>query len=197
MWKAALFLILLFVAGHFAVRYLRTNPLNPVVESNEVVVETREYEVRLARDGPVEGTYLLVAAESVDWSGEPANATLSVIGFAEVRDYLRAYPDFHRYGPMPGLQLDKAASTLSAIAANRLAYGELRGLIELVEERVDEHGERICITISGESLRVNGAASLDDGSDHTSLFANREEEKHLVFVNELIVEDCAVVAASR
>ena len=50
MWKTLLIAVLLVGAAHFAVRYLRTNPLDPVVEGGEVVVETNEYEV-LLREG--------------------------------------------------------------------------------------------------------------------------------------------------
>ena len=42
MWKAVLLLVALMVAGHFAVQYLRTNPLDPVFEGGELVVETSE-----------------------------------------------------------------------------------------------------------------------------------------------------------
>lgn len=197
MWKAALFLVVLVVAGHFVVRYVRTNPLDPVIESNEVVVGTNDNDVRLARDGPVEGTYLVTGAESTDWTNEPANAELDVINFAEARDLLRAYPDFRRYGTSGERQFENASSTFSLIAANRIVYGDLRGLVGRVEERVSERGERVCITIGGESLRVTQAVSRDDGFDRIAAYANRKEAMQLIFVNTLRVDDCSALAESR
>lgn len=197
MWKAALFLVVVVVGLHFAARYVRSNPLDPVVQSGEVIVDTNEYEVRLAREGPVAGSYLVTAVRSTDWTDEPANVALSLIGLTETREYLRAHPEFHRYGSQPGLQLENASATFWAIAANRLSYGKLRGLIDLIDERTRRNGERICITIAGDSLRVTGASSLADGTDHSARFVTRESDKRVVFVNEIEIDDCAEIAGTR
>jgi len=197
MWKAALVLVLLFAAGHFAVRYLRTNPLDPVIEGGEVVVSTKEYAIRLAREGRVEGTYLVTAAKSDDFGNEPANVTLTVVDFAATASYLRAYPDFHRYGAMPELQLGNASTLLALIAANRVVYGELHGLGDLFEERSRARGERICLTISGEALRVSAVAALETGIDRAGSLEGRNDERQRVLVNEVRIEDCVDRLAGR
>jgi hypothetical protein len=197
MWKAALFLLVVVVGLHFAAKYVRSNPLDPVVVRDEVVVDTHEHEVRLAREGPIAGTYLVTAVRSTDWTDEPANVALSLIGFAETREYLRANPQFHRYGSLPGLQLENASATFWVIAANRLSYGKLRGLIDLIDERARQNGERVCITIAGDSLRVTGASALSDGADQSARFVTSESDKRVVFVNEISVEDCAAIAGTR
>lgn len=194
MWKAAFFLVVLFVAGHFAVQYIRTNPLGPVIEGNEVVVETKEFEVRLFREGTADGVYLVTTAKSIDWSNEPANVELSVIDFVDARDYLRTYPDFHRYGSTPGLNLENVTTPLSVIAANRLAYGSLRDLLGEYDDRVRSHGERLCLTISGDTLRVSGARSIDEGTDHTETFQKSDEKRHRVFADQVRVDDCVKLA---
>jgi len=198
MWKVALFLVVLAAAGHFAVQYIRTNPLHPVIEAGDVVVETTDFLVRLSREGPVEGVYLVVSAKSIDWSQDPANVELSVIDFAEAKDFLRAYPDFHRYGSMPGLRLDNLSAPLAVIGANRLAYGKLRDLIDAHDGRVRQQGERLCITISGESLRVSAARSLNEDTDHTQTLQARDPDMRRVFANQVSVDDCVkVLAVSR
>jgi hypothetical protein len=197
MWKGVLLLVAVVVGLHFAAQYIRSNPLDPIVESNEIVVDTNEYEVRLTREGPVAGTYLVTAVRSTDWTDEPANVALSLIGFSETREYLRAHPDFHRYGSLPGLQLENASATLWAIAANRLSYGKLRGLIDLLDERARQNGERVCITITGDSLRVVGASLLSNGTDQTARFVSRESDRRMVLVNEIAIDDCAELAGTR
>ena len=98
MWKAAL-LVVALVLGHFAVRYLRTNPLGPVVEGGP----------GRGRDAGARGALRARAARSRaptsvapprarDFGDEPVNAMLSVIELGTARDYMRAYPDFHLYG---------------------------------------------------------------------------------------------------
>jgi hypothetical protein len=196
MWKAALFLVVLFVVGHFAVQYIRTNPLDPVIEAGEVVVETKEYEVRLAREGRADGVYLVATAKSIDWSNEPANVELTVVDFVEARDFLRAYPDFHRYGSTSGLNLENVSKPISVIAANRLAYGALRDLLSDYDDRIRSHGERLCLTISGDALRVSAARSIDEGTDHTDSFQRSDESRTRVFADQVKVEDCVKLAAA-
>jgi len=197
MWKAALLLVLLFVAGHFAVRYLRTNPLDPVIQGGELIVDTSEHEVRFALEGPFEGTYLVAKAESEDWSDVPANASLSVVGLAETKDYLGAHPEQRVYGSVPGLQLENLAAPLALIAANRLVYGELRGLIDRYEERVRRRGKWLCLSISGEALAVRAAVSLDNGNDSTASFVRRAENTRLLLATRMRVEDCGELLTAR
>jgi hypothetical protein len=197
MWKVVLFLVVLFVAGHFAVQYIRTNPLDPEIEGGEVVVETKEYEVHLNREGPTHGVYLVDAAKSIDWSNEPANVELSLVDFTEARDFLRAYPDFHRYGSVPGLNLENSATRVALIGANRLAYGALRDLVDDYDDRVHAHGERLCLTISGEALRVSSAQSIDEGTDRTEGFQKSDESRQRVFADQVRVDDCVKLAATR
>lgn len=41
-----------------------------------VVVETNEYGVRFAREGPASGVYLIEGARSEDFTNQPQNASL-------------------------------------------------------------------------------------------------------------------------
>jgi len=190
MWKAALLIVALMVAGHFAVRYLRTNPLAPTLEGGELVVETTEHLVRFSMDGPVEGTYLVAKLESNDFGDEPVNATFSAVGFAATRQYLAAHPEHSVYGSMSELQIANLAAPLALIAANRIAYGELRSLIDRYAERVGEKGKWLCVTISGEALGVESAESSISGADATSLFVKRADTTRLLMARNLQVDDC-------
>jgi hypothetical protein len=190
MWKAALIVLLLLAAGHVAVRYLRTNPLDPVVEGGEVVVETNEYEVRFAREGPAGGVYLVAGARSDDWTNQPQNALLSVIDFSTARAYLGAYPDFKHYGSPPGLQLENVASSIAVVAANRIAYGDLLHVLDLFEKRAGENGERICVGLSGEALALASATSIHGFTDHTESFRSRYGSQQALLASRIRVDDC-------
>jgi len=195
MWKLILVIVLLVAAGHFAVRYLRTNPLDPVVQGGEVVVETNEYEVRFAREGPAAGVYLIEGARSEDFTNQPQNASLSVIDFATAKTYLGAYPDFRRYGSPAGLQLDNVSAGLAVVAANRIAYGDLMRVLDLFAERASESGERLCVGISGESLALASAVALKGGADHTQTFQSRLGGRQAVFADHIRIDDCSKLAA--
>lgn len=197
MWKAGLLLVLLFVTGHFAVRYLRTNPLDPVIESRELRIETSEHAVRFAIEGPIQGSYLVTDATSQDWSDHPSNASLSVVGLSAARDYLRAYPDRHSYGSTSGRQLENLAAPLALIAASRPVYSEIRSLIDAYERRLRARGEWLCFTVSGDVLRVTAAESLGSGSDSTQAFLRRADGTRLVLARELHVQECAELASDR
>ena len=197
MWKIAICLVLLFVAGHFAVRYLRTNPLDPVIENGALTIATTEHEVSFALEGAVEGSYLVAKAVSRDLSDEPANAALSVVDLAAARDYLRSHPDLHGYGSATDPQLENLSAPLALIAANRLAYGELHGLVESYTERVEDHGKWLCLTIAGDALRVTEARTLDGRSDSTASYTKRTEDAQLLLATRVSVEDCARLLAIR
>jgi len=198
MWKIALCLVLLFVAGHFAVRYLRTNPLDPVLENGELTVSTSEHEVTFALEGAVEGSYLVAQARSRDWSDEPANAALAVVDLAVAKDYLRSHPELHGYGPATsGLQLENLSAPLDLIAANRLAYGDLHGLVDSYADRVEEHGNWLCLSIGGDALRVTSARTLEGRTDSTGSFTKRAEAARLLLVTRVRVEDCKELFANR
>ena len=190
MWKAALLLVALIVAGHFAVRYLRTNPLDPVVEGGELVVETNEHVVRFTLEGPFAGTYLVAKAESQDFGDAPVNAALSVVGFPTTKEYLSAHPDQVGYGSTRDLRIENLAAPLALIAANRLVYGNLRGLIDAYDDRVEEHGKWLCVTISGEALEVSSAEVVDSGADATTMFVKRTDATRLLLATQMRVSDC-------
>jgi hypothetical protein len=191
MWKVALLLVALMVAGHFAVRYLRTNPLSPTLEGGQLVVETSEHVVRFALDGPVEGTYLVAKLQSDDFGDAPVNATFSAVGFAATRQYLSAHPENSGYGSISEIQIANFAEPIALIAANRIAYGELRGLVDLYQSRVEEHGKWLCLTVTGEALGVDSAESSVSGADATSLFVKRADSTRLLMAKHLQVDDCA------
>ncbi len=197
MWKAGLLLVLLFSVGHFAVGYLRTNPLDPVFEGGELIVETREHVVRLVREGPLQGRYLVASATSEDWSDAPANAELLLVGVSAATAHLLADPDQRSYGSVPERQLLDLSSPLSLIASTRSVYGELHGLLDLYEKRARDRGAWVCVSIEGEMLRVDSADSIDTGSNATRAFQKRTDGTRLVLATQLRVEDCANLAERR
>jgi len=190
MWKAALLVVAVVVAGHFAVRYLRTNPLAPVIEGGELVVETNEHIVHFAFDGAFEGTYLVAYAESTDYGDLPTNARLELIGFGAARQYLGAHPDHTTYGSVSERQLDNLSSPLGVIAANRVAYGDLQVLIDRFESRAGSRGEWLCATLSGDAVGLSSATSSFRGSDATSLFKSRIGGQRVLLATRVRLQDC-------
>jgi hypothetical protein len=195
MWKVVLLLLAVFILGPLVVRYMLKNPLDPSVDGNEVVVESQEYEVHFTRAGPLTGTYLVANAESEDWSAQPVNALLSVVPLHEASDYLRAYPDFHLYGEQSNAQIAGIARPLSIIAASRPTYGAVRGLVDLYGSRNAGHGERLCVTVSGDTLQLASVQGLEDGQDHSGVLAHLGDEA-VVYAESLDVSDCAKVLAA-
>ncbi len=198
MWKVLLIVVVIVAAGHFALRYLPSNPLDPVVEGGEVVVETNEYQVRFAREGLAGGVYLVESARSEDWTNHPQNASLSVIDFATARAYLSAYPEFRHYGSPSGMQLENVSSKLAVVAANRLAYGDLRYMLELFEERAAKSGERICVGISGEALGISSAVALGGArGDQTDMFRQQFAVQRALFADRIRIDDCAELVGQQ
>jgi len=179
-----------FVLGHFAVRYLRRNPLGPAVEGREVVVTSQSYEVRFALNGPVKGTYFVSDAESRDYSDRPMNAMLWVIDAEAAREYLRNYPDFHLYGSDSSQRLRDVASQIAVVAGTSSAYNDLHWLVAEDDERSTTHGERLCVTLAGTSLTPESATSLESGADDPSGPARLVGETPVVFAEKVKVADC-------
>jgi hypothetical protein len=196
MWKVLIFLAVLVALAPFALRYLRKNPLDPVIEGNQVVVETQDYKVRLARNGRVSGKYFLSDVRSDDWTALPANVELSVVDYEVAESYLRTYSDLHRYGSETGKHVAQMAQSLDVIGANRAAYSDLRSLLDRHEDREQRQGERLCVTLSGESLSLDSAESLEDGGDASGVVEREGKGAPIVFVDQVSVEDCARMIAA-
>ena len=196
MWKVIALVLVVFLLGQLAVRYVRKNPLDPRVVDSEVVVDSQDYEVSFRRSGEVSGTYFIADVTSEDWSARPVNATLQVFGMQTGTEYSRSFADFHVYGSETSERLSHVSEPLSLVAADRPVYAELRGLLERYARRAARGGERLCVTLSGEALAVSSAESLEDGRDvmHTVLQGNTAP---IVWVDHLEVQDCSDLLAAR
>ncbi len=197
MWKVVALVLALLVLGHFAVRYLRVNPLGPVVEGNQVVVTTQEHELRYRRSGPVVGTYFVSAAETRDFGEEPVNAMLWVIDAETARGYMHDYPDFHLYGSDAGERLRNVAAPLAVVAATSATYSDLVRLLDQHESRAGGHGERLCVRITGTALSPDSAVSLDSGRDDPAAAKRLLGDAPVVFAEALELADCANLLAAR
>ena len=197
MWKVVAFVLALFVLGHLAVRYLRVNPLGPVVEGNQVVVTSQEHELRYRRSGPVIGTYFVSEAERRDYGAEPVNARLWVIEAEAARGYMHDYPDFHLYGSDSGERLRNVAAPLAIVAASSATYSDLLRLLGQHEARIGEHGERLCVKITGTALSPDSAISLDTGRDDPGAGQRLLGGTPVAFANALELGDCVDFLAAR
>jgi hypothetical protein len=195
MRKALVCLAVVLALSPLAVRYLRSNPLGPVIEGGQVVVDTRDYEVRLARNGRVSGRYFVADVRSEDWTALPANLVLSVVDWDAAQSYLRGYSDLHRYGSDSGRRVEQMAQPLALIGATAASYSDLRTLLARHEDRSEQGGERLCVTVSGEALSLDSAESLEDGRDASGVVEREQKDTPIVFVDELEVQDCVKLAA--
>lgn len=197
MWKVVAFLLAVFILGHFAIRYVRSNPLDPELDGTQVVVESQEYRVRFQRNGAVAGTYFIASVKSQDWTSRPLNARLEVFGLQTGTEYARMYPDFHLYRSESSTRLASVATPLALIAGRRETYGLLRALIDRFDDRVEDGGERLCVTLSGDALSIDSAESLEAGRDTTDLLQRGNAAEPIVLVDQLDVDDCSDVIAAR
>ena len=195
MWKIAVFVLALCVLGHFAVRYLRANPLGPVVEGRQVVVTSQNFEVRFDQSGAFAGTYFVSSAESRDLTDRPFNAVLWVIDEREARDYMRGYGDFHRYGSESSERMRNVASPLAIVAASASTYSDLLRLLDQHEARADGQGERLCVTLAGTALSPASAVSLESGADSPGTAERLAADGPVLFAESLDVGDCVKMLA--
>ena len=77
MWKVVAFVLAVFILGHFAIRYARTNPLEPEADGAQIVVESQDYRVHMQRNGAVSGTYFIAGAKSEDCPTRPVPIWMS------------------------------------------------------------------------------------------------------------------------
>jgi hypothetical protein len=195
MWKVVAAVIAIVVLAHFGMRYVRSNPLGPHLEGSEIAVESKDYSVRFQQNGAFGGTYFVSDAQSSDWGKEVVNLRLHVFEPQTAREYMHSYPDFHRYGSDSSLRVAPVALPLSLIAANRQTYGDLRALLDRHQPREADGGERLCVTVGGESLSVASARSLDDGHDETAMVSRMSGEGAIVYVDHVDLADCSVQLA--
>jgi hypothetical protein len=71
------------------------------------------------------------------------------------------------------------------IAASGLVYGDLQSLIDRYEERVEDRGNWLCVTLSGDAVGVSSATSSLRGTDATALFVHRIGDERVLLATRL------------
>ncbi len=158
-----------------------------LVDTGTVLTVTRgRIQVVYARGEAFRGVFMVFGGSPVSgfWS-ESVFAYLGGLPLADARAIRAKYPDFHMCAS-PGAALAKGAMVhLNLIASDSAMRDRIDGAIREHDRRLEKQGERLCVTLAGQTLRrtsytIEGAeAVVVEGTPFTH-----------VLLREFGVQDC-------
>ena len=126
---------------------------NITIMGDAVSVDAGDYDVEFEALREYRTTYMLFGGEySRNASMNPI--TLFGLGMNDARQIHARYPDFHRC-KSPGAQLAQPkVKWLNLIPADKQVLDDLRASIEEFEDNLGSDGDRVCVSLTGKTLRL-------------------------------------------
>jgi hypothetical protein len=180
-------------AGFLMMNYVSSNPLETRYENGQLVVRSDPVEARFYRVGPVQDSYMMFGALVSDKQGFVANVVISTIAQAQVSALAQRYPDFDRCSSPGASEAKSMVQSMNLIAASGSVRRVLVKAVKLHDERINESGERTCISLEGEELTMTSAHLWEHDMDVTQEYSQRDAMNGFYLVNEASIVDCSAI----
>ena len=151
---------------------------------DDLIVTTDDLEARFHRTGSLSDSYMVFGGTAVRFQNSFTDVMLVTLDMSEARELQKSYPDFHRCGS-PG----DAVQTTYFVAANPAARDQLSGVLELHDMRQRSGGDRTCLSVRGDRLRLAAVKTRLDGTDITDNVQSAFEDP-IVYATGVDVIDC-------
>jgi hypothetical protein len=140
----------------------------PTVTDNEVIVETGGMDVHFSRVKPFAQTYLIFGGIEMKQSGAFAKVSLSGLEMDTARFIHSRYPDFHTC-KSPGASLaQKALRQIDIVPADEEVLEALRKVLADHQTSIQGGGNRTCVRLEGEILKLASAVIRQNKQDITN-----------------------------
>jgi hypothetical protein len=179
---------LLAAAAYVLVNRVESNPLSPQLTRREVTVQSRLNEVRFQRGLPLDDAYMLFGGNPAEQSGHFVNVLLSGIAQRHVSLISQRYPDFTQCRSPGAASAKQAIEHMGLIGRDGRARNTLLEALRLHEERLQDGGERTCVSLRGQRLHLTSARAANADVDLTDAIRNGHTQ-----VDFYLIEDAAIV----
>jgi hypothetical protein len=154
-----------------------------------MIVTTDDLEVHFQTEGPISDSFMVFGGHSGRVKNSFTDATLATLAIEEARNLHQSYPDFHRCSSPGAIAAQDAVETTHFVAADTGAREGLSGAVELHAMRVRSGGDRTCVAIRGQRLRLSAVKVKQDGTDVTDQIGPAYDDP-IVYAEGVEVIDC-------
>jgi hypothetical protein len=159
---------LLAGAGYLMWNHLGASGPAAQVDDQHVALETADFNVRFFRLEPFSDSFMIFGGSDAQPRNMMSHVTLSGLPVRHARSIAQSYPDFHRCKSPGARQAQQLTKTMNFVAADRQIQKTLSEALKLFNDRLTPDGERTCVTVSGERLKLATVHLKQNGMDVTS-----------------------------
>ncbi len=188
MGRLLLFISILLTA-YWVFAKVNANGFTLGSSGDDLVVTTDDLEARFQRAGSLSASYMVFGGTAVRFQNSFTDVTLATLDMSKARELHESYRDFHRCSSPGAAAAQEAVQTTHFVAANPAARDHLTGVLELHNMRVRGGGDRTCVSIRGDRLRLATVKARLDGTDLTDDVRSAYEDP-IVYAQSVEVIDC-------
>ncbi len=188
----ALIFIILATAIYYAIDRIDASS-GPRVEGRQVVVETRDLEVRFTRGAAFSEAFMIFGGSHADMRNMVGDALLSTLAMRHASLIHQRYPDFHLCKSPGAAQAKRYIEAMQLIGSTRGTRRALREAVDVHAERLRAGGERTCISITGAALAFDSVSLKADGRDVSGDLGQALRMNPYYLAEEAELLDCATL----
>jgi hypothetical protein len=159
---------LLAGAGYLMWNHLGVSGPATQIDDQHVALETADFNVRFSRLEPFSDSFMIFGGSDAQPRNMMTHVTLSGLPVRHARSIAQSYPDFHMCKSPGARQAQQLTKTMNFVAADRQIQKTLSEALDLFNDRLTPDGERTCVTVSGERLKLESVHLKQNGMDVTS-----------------------------
>ncbi len=187
------FIILVGILSLAAYGYRNYSASGPSVEliDGAIVRDTGQLEAHFERRGALSGEYMIFGG-NVDrkLTNSFSDISLAALGIEKASRISSRYPDFHRC-KSPGAPIaQRMTRTLSLVTENDEAFDVLEESLIVHMDRIQNNGERTCISLQGSDISLASVKLKETGTDISADVVPTLRKMNFFLVEQAQLVDC-------
>jgi hypothetical protein len=177
-------------AGYLMWNHLDLGGSTAEIDEHHVALETADFNVRFSRLDPFSDSYMIFGGSDDQPRNMMTHVTLSGLPVRHARSIARSHPDFYMCKSPGARQAQQLTETLNFVVTDSHTRKTLRTALDLFEDRLGSGGERTCVTVRGERLKIASVHLKQNGMDITSDVAPTMKRMPIYLANDAEIADC-------
>jgi hypothetical protein len=193
MLRLVILVALLAAAAYVLANRVESNPLSPELTRREVTVQSRLNEVRFQRGLPLDDAYMLFGGNAAERSGHFVNVLFSGLAQRHVSFISQRHPDFTQCRSPGAASAKQAIEHMALIGRDGRARNTLLEALQLHEERLQDGGERTCVSLRGQRLHLTSARAVNADVDLTDAISKGHTQVDFYLIDAAAIIPCSTL----
>ncbi|UCF06395.1 MAG: hypothetical protein JSV33_05020 [bacterium] len=158
-----------FVFPIFGILLLLVNcsQSGPTITDDEVIVKTSSMDVHFSRGRSFGNTYMIFGGTEITHGNAFSKITLSGLDINTAKNIYSMYPDFHLCKSPGAPMAQRAVVDFDIVPANSKTMKNLRKTLKKYQASIHNGGDRVCVKLEGEVLRLTSVLVRELNKDIT------------------------------